>query len=340
MAQTPEPIDVEAYDHGVLVDAKDPVYEIVPTTTMRSPRISSSRKSSCCRPSPLALITRTASLVLPVQVPLRDLFGHRVHALRLDRTVARRRSNLPRRHHRRLRRRSAPKLVNAIYDAAHRPRGRRGRIGYNWRIGVAADRSRGGGGDGVPLLDLHGVAAHRRAVRRRELLAHLLRRVRRPLRRCQGGGERDFLSAAPSRSAGRGSGAGAVPADHPPRGFRPLGARALRGGGRGQEILLPVQRLLGCRGTRGVACEEFRSLGEDERGREDLMLRRLAADERWQRCPQCKMFVEKTGGCILMSCRSCMHCYRVSEPLILHLPFDLKMWILLLLHLRVSNVDG
>ncbi|EAZ09122.1 hypothetical protein OsI_31390 [Oryza sativa Indica Group] len=54
----------------------------------------------------------------------------------------------------------------------------------------------------------------------------------------------------------------------------------------------------------GVGCEEFQELGEDERGREDVMVRRLAGRERWQRCPQCRMYVEKSEGCMFMKCRA------------------------------------
>ncbi|TVU17073.1 hypothetical protein EJB05_33085 [Eragrostis curvula] len=53
----------------------------------------------------------------------------------------------------------------------------------------------------------------------------------------------------------------------------------------------------------GVGCEEFQGLGEHERGREDVMLRRLAGARRWQRCPQCRMYVERSQGCPFMRCR-------------------------------------
>ena len=53
----------------------------------------------------------------------------------------------------------------------------------------------------------------------------------------------------------------------------------------------------------GVGCEEFQELGEHERGREDVMLRRLAGAKRWQRCPQCRMYVERSQGCSFMRCR-------------------------------------
>lgn len=53
----------------------------------------------------------------------------------------------------------------------------------------------------------------------------------------------------------------------------------------------------------GIGCEEFQGLGEDERGREDVMVRRLAGEQRWQRCPQCRMYVEKSEGCMFIKCR-------------------------------------
>ncbi|KAM3257711.1 hypothetical protein ACQJBY_049808 [Aegilops geniculata] len=60
----------------------------------------------------------------------------------------------------------------------------------------------------------------------------------------------------------------------------------------------------------GVDCAEFQRLGKDERGREDLLLRKVAQKRKWQRCPRCKMYVERVAGCEHMSCR-CGHsfCY-------------------------------
>jgi E3 ubiquitin-protein ligase RNF144 len=53
----------------------------------------------------------------------------------------------------------------------------------------------------------------------------------------------------------------------------------------------------------GVRCWEFQLLGRDERGREDLLLRQLAGRQRWQRCPKCHMYVEKSEGCNYIKCR-------------------------------------
>ncbi|KAJ6945409.1 E3 ubiquitin-protein ligase RNF217 [Populus alba x Populus x berolinensis] len=53
----------------------------------------------------------------------------------------------------------------------------------------------------------------------------------------------------------------------------------------------------------GVDCDEYQRLNEDERGREDLMVRELAKDKKWGRCPKCKFYVERTEGCPHMVCR-------------------------------------
>uniref|UniRef100_A0A453SPW3 RBR-type E3 ubiquitin transferase n=1 Tax=Aegilops tauschii subsp. strangulata TaxID=200361 RepID=A0A453SPW3_AEGTS len=67
----------------------------------------------------------------------------------------------------------------------------------------------------------------------------------------------------------------------------------------------------------GFGCEEFQKLGQDERGREDLLLRRLVGMEGWQRCPKCQMFVEKSEGCNYIKCSRCGYsfCYRCASEL-------------------------
>ncbi|KAH9667635.1 RING-type domain-containing protein [Citrus sinensis] len=54
----------------------------------------------------------------------------------------------------------------------------------------------------------------------------------------------------------------------------------------------------------GVNCEEYQRLNVDERGREDLMVRELAKEKKWSRCPHCKYYVERTEGCPHMTCRT------------------------------------
>ncbi|XWS12249.1 hypothetical protein CRYUN_Cryun37aG0073300 [Craigia yunnanensis] len=53
----------------------------------------------------------------------------------------------------------------------------------------------------------------------------------------------------------------------------------------------------------GINCEEYQKLNEDERGREDLMRRNLAKENKWRRCSSCHIIVERTEGCLHMTCR-------------------------------------
>ncbi|XWS12248.1 hypothetical protein CRYUN_Cryun37aG0073200 [Craigia yunnanensis] len=64
----------------------------------------------------------------------------------------------------------------------------------------------------------------------------------------------------------------------------------------------------------GIECEDFQRLNEDERGREDLLVRELANENKWARCPKCKYYVERTEGCPHMTCRcNCQFCYGCGE---------------------------
>lgn len=64
----------------------------------------------------------------------------------------------------------------------------------------------------------------------------------------------------------------------------------------------------------GIACEDFQRLNEYERGREDLMVRELAQEKKWARCPKCKYYVERTVGCPHMVCRCQFEfCYGCGE---------------------------
>ncbi|RVW49088.1 putative E3 ubiquitin-protein ligase RNF217 [Vitis vinifera] len=75
-----------------------------------------------------------------------------------------------------------------------------------------------------------------------------------------------------------------------------------------EESECPVCRRLFCAACyvpwhSGVGCEEYQMMNEDEKGREDLMLRELAQEKKWRRCPQCKFYVEKIEGCLHITCR-------------------------------------
>ncbi|KAL0012733.1 hypothetical protein SO802_007841 [Lithocarpus litseifolius] len=60
----------------------------------------------------------------------------------------------------------------------------------------------------------------------------------------------------------------------------------------------------------GVDCEEFQRLNGDEKGRDDLIFRELAKEKKWRRCPLCKYYVERTEGCLHMTCRCAFQfCY-------------------------------
>ncbi|KAL6496443.1 hypothetical protein OROGR_029701 [Orobanche gracilis] len=69
----------------------------------------------------------------------------------------------------------------------------------------------------------------------------------------------------------------------------------------------------------GLTCAEFQKLGKDERSTEDVMLVNLAKGKKWMRCPMCKIYVERSSGCLFMKCR-CGHCfcYNCGAPLVDH----------------------
>ncbi|GJZ92322.1 zinc finger, C6HC-type containing protein [Tanacetum coccineum] len=53
----------------------------------------------------------------------------------------------------------------------------------------------------------------------------------------------------------------------------------------------------------GISCSEYQSLKKDERDPSDLMLRDLAKNKAWKRCPKCNFYVERTTGCEHIACR-------------------------------------
>jgi len=53
----------------------------------------------------------------------------------------------------------------------------------------------------------------------------------------------------------------------------------------------------------GIECSEFQKLNADERGKDDVMLMKLAKDQKWRRCPNCRFYVSKSEGCLYMKCR-------------------------------------
>ncbi|XP_042482744.1 E3 ubiquitin-protein ligase RNF144A-like isoform X2 [Macadamia integrifolia] len=67
----------------------------------------------------------------------------------------------------------------------------------------------------------------------------------------------------------------------------------------------------------GIVCKEFQKLNENERAREDIMLMQLAKQQKWQRCPKCKVVVERIDGCLYMKCRcGYAFCYNCGAQMI------------------------
>ncbi|KAI4980950.1 probable E3 ubiquitin-protein ligase RNF217 [Hordeum vulgare subsp. vulgare] len=65
----------------------------------------------------------------------------------------------------------------------------------------------------------------------------------------------------------------------------------------------------------GVSCAEFAQLGAGERGREDLLLVEAARECKWKRCPRCRFYVEKSHGCLHITCRCGFEfCYGCQKP--------------------------
>ncbi|XP_062080609.1 E3 ubiquitin-protein ligase RSL1-like [Humulus lupulus] len=53
----------------------------------------------------------------------------------------------------------------------------------------------------------------------------------------------------------------------------------------------------------GIECVEFQKLNKDEREKEDIMLKNLAQNKQWKRCPTCKYYVERSSSCLFIQCR-------------------------------------
>ncbi|EOA28731.1 hypothetical protein CARUB_v10024959mg [Capsella rubella] len=64
-----------------------------------------------------------------------------------------------------------------------------------------------------------------------------------------------------------------------------------------------------------ITCEEFQKLAENERGRDDILLKKMAEGKKWRRCPSCKFYIEKSEGCLYMMCRCGLaFCYNCGTP--------------------------
>lgn len=52
----------------------------------------------------------------------------------------------------------------------------------------------------------------------------------------------------------------------------------------------------------GIGCLRSQELGNETGSMEEHMLRDLAAFKKWQRCPRCRIYVERIDGCSYMKC--------------------------------------
>ncbi|KAL0322941.1 UNVERIFIED_CONTAM: putative E3 ubiquitin-protein ligase [Sesamum angustifolium] len=61
----------------------------------------------------------------------------------------------------------------------------------------------------------------------------------------------------------------------------------------------------------GVHVQGIPEAVRKKRGKDDKIVKQLAKKKNWQKCPKCKIYVEKTEGCVHMTCR-CKYefCYR------------------------------
>lgn len=62
------------------------------------------------------------------------------------------------------------------------------------------------------------------------------------------------------------------------------------------------------------SCKEFQKLYAKKGGKVDKIVKELAKKKSWQKCPKCKMYVEKSEGCVHITCR-CRYefCYRCGS---------------------------
>lgn len=75
-----------------------------------------------------------------------------------------------------------------------------------------------------------------------------------------------------------------------------------------REIKCPVCHRSICAGCRvpwhpDFTCKEFQKLNAMKGGKEESMFKSLVQKKNWQKCPSCKIHVEKSQGCQHMTCR-------------------------------------
>ncbi|CAD6268783.1 unnamed protein product [Miscanthus lutarioriparius] len=53
----------------------------------------------------------------------------------------------------------------------------------------------------------------------------------------------------------------------------------------------------------GISCAEYGQLAPGDKGKEDLVVLEMAKGEKWKRCPDCKFLVDRSEGCVHITCR-------------------------------------
>ncbi|AQK78428.1 hypothetical protein ZEAMMB73_Zm00001d035151, partial [Zea mays] len=74
----------------------------------------------------------------------------------------------------------------------------------------------------------------------------------------------------------------------------------------------------------GVTCAEFKFQRprKDEQDREDLLPRKVKQESKWQRCPECKIYVERIGDCVFIIYRTLLASRSEEYMLLFWLPLD------------------
>ncbi|XP_031499569.1 uncharacterized protein LOC116263893 isoform X1 [Nymphaea colorata] len=64
----------------------------------------------------------------------------------------------------------------------------------------------------------------------------------------------------------------------------------------------------------GMSCSEFQTMRNWLAGKDEVMMKDMANQKNWQRCPRCKFYVDKVSGCLQITCRcGYQFCYRCGS---------------------------
>ncbi|XP_045822236.1 E3 ubiquitin-protein ligase RSL1-like [Trifolium pratense] len=64
----------------------------------------------------------------------------------------------------------------------------------------------------------------------------------------------------------------------------------------------------------GMSCQKFQQLKKNDKNDLDNKFMELVNRNKWQRCPNCSMYVKRSEGCSLLKCRcGCKFCYKCGK---------------------------